>query len=150
MAKKAEMDNLCALYEKKLAHLNEIAELTNGQIPLMESDDVQGLMDNIEKRQNCIDAIDQLDTQVAALAETQKKDKTQQAEKAQRLEELKHKIATVLGIIQQQDRANELMATAKLQGYKGIVRQNNDSRKTLDQYGRPPVNTDGTYFDLKK
>ncbi len=107
---------------------------------------MEALLDNLEGRQNCIDAINALDAQI----EQGKAGKGARGSADAQVEKYRQKIKTLLGIIAQQDRANELMATAKLESYKVLVRKNNESRKTLNQYGRAPVNTDGVYFDTKK
>lgn len=142
---KVAVESMESLYEQKLTHLNKIAELTNSQILLMEADDMEGLLDNLEKRQLSVDAVNALDARIEG-----GKGKTGRAAADAQIEKYRQKVKTLLGIIEQQDRANELMATAKLESYKGLVRKNNENRKTLDQYGRPPVSTDGVYFDTKK
>lgn len=143
--------SLIALLEEKQKFLEEIAAVTDEQTELIRGEDIQPLMSNIESRQHLIDAIDQIDAQVAATA-------GQMGEPDEspgwtgyraRLSEINAQTRKTLLQIDAQDKRNERAAMERLLEYQKGIQTVKTGAKGVTAYAAPPLNTEGVYFDKK-
>ena len=129
-----------ALNTKK-AHLESIYELTEEQDVLIRSLDVVGLMENLNVRQNHIEAVEELEKELPD----------------RRTLLLNHdcarlavEINTILDKIQNLDEHNQQKARDCLIFLKGQTKEAADKRRAVTKYNSDAARTDAVFFDSRK
>lgn len=142
-----DMDTqLTNLLHQKLKELNAIYELTVQQTDLMVQEDLTPLLDNIEKRQSHIDAIEQLDKQIEEASDNCYDAAHEQA--AQRTHQAVYTaMRTVLEQVMEQDEKNSGTIQKLIEENQSFMRTNRQSIKGVQAYSAPMATAGGLYID---
>lgn len=144
-------DRLLGCLEEKASLLAEIAEVTAEQTALIGLEDINPLLDNIERRQRLIDRINELDIGVADAANEmgQPQDTPQWAALTDKLAALNERMRSKLEAIQENDRHNEQLATQQLQSFQNELRTLHQGARSVNAYSSIPQSAEGRYIDKK-
>lgn len=125
---------------EKCEALKEILTITKKQPVCIANDDTDELLTCISERQHFIDVVNMLDREAA----------TARADGSGIAAQMQKEIAALLRTIQQQDIENEKMANAKIEEYRHLVRNYNDSSRSLGAYARHLEGGGASSYDVKQ
>ncbi|MDR1736395.1 MAG: flagellar protein FliT [Oscillospiraceae bacterium] len=129
-----------ALLEKRVALLEEILEVTRQQPALLAQEDINPLLDNIGRRQELIDSLEEL---TRALPEGFESAGGRHGELNRRAREL-------YGQISAQDRQNETAAQSRMEEIKAQMRKLRDGKTAFGGYEKIIKDPGSTYFDKRQ
>ena len=141
------MTNIVAIQDVRKAlqakkeHLESIFELTEQQDVLIQALDVVGLMDNLNVRQEHIEAVEDLEKGLP-----DRRTLLMSHDCAR----LAVEINTIVDRIQQLDTLNQQKARDCLTFLKGQSKKISEGRRAGFMYDQKPNDVGATYFDLKK
>jgi len=151
------IDNLISLVDSKYEQLQEIYLLTIEQAKVIEDDDVQGLLELIDKKQQKIDLVVNFDTQFEAITDDIKtiydvKSLDELDAQDTNLADLKEKIANVTSILQQiiqiENSNKEKLNKAKHQ-LEMKMNKAQTGKVAVKQYNGINGYADAVFFDRK-
>ena len=138
------MELIDILVEKKEL-LTSILKIAKKQELLLNSDDIQALLEVIQVRQNLISEISILDSIL-----TKNKSQFEPQYETSIVKEIIAEIHVVLQEIAGEDADNCLEAEKKVIIYREHIRNLKQNKSRLASYQNQNTNNDGVYFDAKK
>lgn len=125
--------------QKRLELLKKILTITAEQPALIAGDDMDNLLDNVERRQHCIDELSELAKSLSPAA----------ADSAQ-CRALNDEALKLLSEIKKKDEANEKLASARIEDLKTKMKLAKDGKTTFSGYGKIVSDVGATYFENKR
>ena len=141
MSNVVAMQDIGKALQTKKAHLQSIFELTEQQDELIQALDVVGLMENLNVRQEHIDAVEELEKNLP-----DRRALLMNVDCAR----LAVEINTIVDNIQRLDALNQQKASDCLIFLKGQTKKVSEGRRVGARYDGRATEVGATYFDSKK